>query len=413
MTVDERFGVDDTADSPMGAVEIWMERFFTWAPYATLVVAAVIASVGEWDPATAALAPAAMVWTWVSFSRLGRPTKVPQAPLRIYFVGFFILGLLLMARHPVFLIYGISGFYHAALLRPWWVSLVGVAAAGVVVHATIILNDQRPIAWLIYIGIVAIQTVAVWIGIYGGIKLTETADERRETVRQLEKLIEENEGLHAQLVSQAREAGVLDERQRMAREIHDTIAQGLTGVITQLEAAHQSWSDEAELKRRVDLASEIARDSLAEARRSVQAIRPGPLDNSRLPEALEDVAVRWAETSGVGVEVHVTGDLRPLHPEVEVTLLRATQEALANIAKHAEASRSAITLSFMDNSVALDVRDDGKGFDVGAGVRDGHYGLAAMRQRVEALQGVMEVESGPSDGTAISINVMTGGESHV
>ena len=77
MTVDERFGVDDTADSPMGAVEIWMERFFTWAPYATLVVAAAIASVGEWDPATAALALAAMVWTWVSFSRLGRPTKVP------------------------------------------------------------------------------------------------------------------------------------------------------------------------------------------------------------------------------------------------------------------------------------------------------------------------------------------------
>jgi len=205
---------------------------------------------------------------------------------------------------------------------------------------------------------------------------------------------------------------VLDERQRMAREIHDTIAQGLTGVITQIEATHQTWGNEDEMRRHLDMASSIARDSLAEARRSVQAILPGPLEGSRLPEALVDVAARWEETSGIEVQVQTTGERRVLHPELEVTLLRAAQEGLVNIAKHAAANRAAITLSFVGAAVALDIRDDGVGFDPDLPSGDGHFGLAAMRQRVKDVNGVMEVEAAPGEGTAIAITIKTEAGAH-
>ena len=147
----------------------------------------------------------------------------------------------------------------------------------------------------------------------------------------------------------------------MAREIHDTLAQGLTGIITQLEAAQQTASD-AERERRIGNAKRLARDSLAEARRSVQALRPQALEDSRLPDALAEEVARWTATSGVPAEVKTTGDPRALHPEVEVTLLRVAQEALANVAKHAAAAHAWVTLSYMEDVVTLDVRDDGSGF---------------------------------------------------
>ena len=185
--------------------------------------------------------------------------------------------------------------------------------------------------------------------------------ELAEANQRLEEMMAENTGLQAQLLIQAREAGAGDERQRMAREIHDTLAQGLTGIITQLEAAQQTGND-AERERRIGNAKRLARDSLAEARRSVQALRPQALENSRLPEALADEVARWSVTSGVAGEVETTGEARALHPEVEVTLLRVAQEALANVAKHAGASRAGVTLSYMEDVVSLDVRDDGAGF---------------------------------------------------
>jgi len=233
----------------------------------------------------------------------------------------------------------------------------------------------------------------------------------------LEEMIAENTGLQAQLLTQAREAGAGDERQRMAREIHDTIAQGLTGIVTQLEAVQQT-SNDAERERRIDNAKRLARDSLAEARRSVQALRPQALENSRLPEALADEVARWSVTSGVTGDVETTGQARALHPEVEVTLLRVAQEALANVAKHAGASRAGVTLSYMEDVVSLDVRDDGAGFAVApAGERraNGHlagespaaggFGLIAMRQRVSRLAGQLEIESEPGAGTAVSASL--------
>jgi ABC-type Na+ transport system ATPase subunit NatA len=166
-------------------------------------------------------------------------------------------------------------------------------------------------------------------------------------------------GLHEQLLAGAREAGVLDERQRMAREIHDTLAQGLVGIITQLEAAARGGRDS---ERRSGVALELARESLAEARRSVQALAPAELDQVRLPDALANVTTKWSALSGVTATT--TGTPVSLRPEIEVALLRTAQEALANVAKHAHADTVALTLSYMDDVVMRAVRAAARGQSV-------------------------------------------------
>jgi signal transduction histidine kinase len=147
----------------------------------------------------------------------------------------------------------------------------------------------------------------------------------------------------------------------------------------------------------------------------VQALRPQALEDSRLPDALAEEVARWTATSGVPAEVAATGDPRALHPEVEVTLLRVAQEALANVAKHAAAGHAWVTLSYMEDVVTLDVRDDGSGFaPLGegsgggggtGGTAGGGFGLIAMRQRVNRLAGQLEIESEPGVGTAVSASL--------
>ena len=151
----------------------------------------------------------------------------------------------------------------------------------------------------------------------------------------------------------------------MAREIHDTLAQGLTGIITQLQAAEQAAGRPGRAgTAHFDAATRLARESLSEARRSVEALRPEPLETGRLSEALADVAGRWSALHGIPVQVTTTGTARPMPPEAEFALLRTAQEALANVARHAQATRVGVTLSYMEYEVALDVRDDGRGFDL-------------------------------------------------
>jgi signal transduction histidine kinase len=218
------------------------------------------------------------------------------------------------------------------------------------------------------------------------------------------------ENLH--LVEQARQAAVLEERQRLAREIHDTLAQGFTSIVMHLEAAEQSLPDElAKVHRHLDQARRAARVSLAQARQVVWALRPDILENDSLPAALERVTTRWAEGGGVKAHVATTGTAMPLPPDVEVTLLRATQEALANVRRHSCASQVAVTVSYMGDLVVLDVQDDGVGFDPAPADEPptrqaaGGFGLTAMRERVEQLGGTLIVESSPGEGTTLVVEI--------
>ncbi|MFD6072855.1 sensor histidine kinase, partial [Amycolatopsis lurida] len=187
------------------------------------------------------------------------------------------------------------------------------------------------------------------------------------------------------------------------------LAQGLAGILTQLQAAEQTLDAPPVLHRHVTNAMNLARESLTEARRTVHAVQPEPLAEGRLQDAIGDVTRRWSEVNRVEAVLTTTGDPRPMHADVEVTLLRAAQEALANVAKHAKAGRVGITLSYMEDLVTLDVRDDGVGFEPTAqrasGSADGGFGLAGMRQRVQRLAGRLDIESEPGGGTAISASV--------
>ena len=215
------------------------------------------------------------------------------------------------------------------------------------------------------------------------------------------------------LVEEARKAGVLRERQRMAHEIHDTLAQGFTSIVMNLEAAEGVIPlnlDRAQ--HHLDQARLTARESLTEARRLVWALRPEPLENVSLPEALGRLAERWSTESGISTGVSTTGTPCPLPSEIEVMLFRVAQEALNNARKHARgASRMALTLSYMGETVALDVRDDGVGFDPAresGKARDresGGFGLKGMRERVEGVGGFLSVESAPGEGSTLTVEL--------
>ena len=214
------------------------------------------------------------------------------------------------------------------------------------------------------------------------------------------------------LVERARHSGELGERERLAHEIHDTLIQGFASIVMNLEAAEGSLErDPASVRRHMDDARRNARENLAEARRIVWALQPRALEQAPLPQALARLVGKWSEGGTASASVTVTGATRPLPPEAEVTLLRAAQEALTNVRKHARASRAVLTLSYMDDRVALDVRDNGVGFApdgayalLGEGGATG-FGLKAMRERAERAGGALLVESEPGSGTTIAVEL--------
>ncbi len=216
------------------------------------------------------------------------------------------------------------------------------------------------------------------------------------------------------LIEEARRSGMIGERKRLSREIHDTLIQGFASIVMNLEAAEGSLDrSPAPFPRHLDEARATAREGLSEARRIVWALRPEALEGAPLPEALSRLAERWWEAGGAKADVAVTGEAAPLPMEVEVTLLRAAQEALTNVRKHARARRTVLTLSYMGDRVTLDVMDDGVGFDpAGAPATDGFgggFGLRAMRERVEGVGGALLVESEPGAGTTLAVEVPAAG----
>jgi signal transduction histidine kinase len=342
--------------------------------------------------------------------------------MAVFFAGLVVLMAVLVIRAPWFGFFAFSGYLYVYALPPSRWRMLGVLAVAAIAATSQDGGLPQPgLTALALYGLIVAVNMALACGITWFTWVREEQNNQRvqalaelaETNRKLEATLAENAGLHEQLLAQAREAGGLDERQRLAREIHDTLAQGLTGIITQLEALQQPGRPTADRRHHLAAALRLARDSLTEARRSVDALRPEPLESARLPEALAEVTRRWSELSRVPAQITVTGTARPLRPELEAAVLRTAQEALANVARHAAASRAGLTLSYMGDEVALDVRDDGAGFQLtrpaGAGraaaagqPRAGGFGLTAMRQRAEALAGTFEIESEPGAGTAIS-----------
>ena len=288
---------------------------------------------------------------------------------------------------------------------PFGLAVIGnILLTGLIIWSQA-LNIGKPITFsieLLFTGLMAVgwsALLALWIR-----SLIRESSERK-------RLIEQLEAAQQGLAAMERQAGVLQERQRMAQEIHDTLAQGFISIVMQLEAADQALPEGQEaVRKRLWQARETARLSLGEARRLVQALSPEPLEGATLPEALRRVAQRWQEETNLPIDYSTTGSPYTLRPEVEVILLRFMQEGLANIRKHAQANRVTVTLSYMEDQVALDVHDDGQGFDPGILSRPpdqsrGGFGLYTMRERLAQLGGQLIVESSPGEGTTLAAQI--------
>lgn len=224
---------------------------------------------------------------------------------------------------------------------------------------------------------------------------------------QRRKLIEELTATRADLAEAQHTAGVLAERERLAREIHDTLAQGLSSIQLLLRAAERTLPGAPEnAARYVDQARHAAVDNLAEARRFVAALTPPALEGTTLAGALERLCATTSTRHQLTARFHLTGEAVPLPTSHEVALLRIAQSALANTVRHAHATTGEITLSYLVDHVTVDVVDDGTGFapeQLPAPDPDnGGFGLAAMRARVHALGGTLTIESAPGRGTALA-----------
>ncbi|BFP55506.1 sensor histidine kinase [Streptomyces sp. CMC78] len=359
-----------------------------------------------WPEGAAVLGLVAVAVPWVLFGQtlpIRRRTFRP-VPAAVYFVGLLALCVALMTYSGVFLVFTVAGFFQAYLLRPWPVGVLGVLATSLALNGSAmrVWADPSPGTLAEFLLIVAVQTAAIGVGILLTARSEPEERKRERLVGRLEAALHENAGLHAQLVAQARESGAQDERQRLAGEIHDTLAQGLAGIITQLQAAERSAGVRGERDEHVARALRLARSSLTEARRSVRALAPQELGRAHLPDALRTLAERWSKDEGTAARVEVTGVREPLSPAIEVALFRVVQESLTNVAKHAEASRVGVTLSYAGTEVLLDVRDDGRGF---AGEGGTGFGLTSMRQRIRGVGGHVEVQSTPGEGTSVSARV--------
>lgn len=218
--------------------------------------------------------------------------------------------------------------------------------------------------------------------------------------QRLEAVTSELASSRAEAAQLAHEAGTIAERSRLAREIHDTLAQGFTSIVTLSQAVDAAWDTDPDTARaQVRLIEQTARENLAESRAIVADLSPAPFADASLADALRRLGERHrAETS---VPVAVSASSAPLPTPVEVVLLRSAQEALSNVRKHAQATAVDVTLCQSSGTARLTVRDNGIGFTV---PRPG-YGLTGMRQRVRQVGGSVRVASTPGNGTLVEVEV--------
>ena len=227
-----------------------------------------------------------------------------------------------------------------------------------------------------------------------------TVTRLRQALADLEDARRVNDALQEQLVDQAKESGVLEERQRLSREIHDTVAQGLIAVLRQIEAASEAptLSDARGVLERAD---RTARDCLAEARRAVSALASPWLDEADLAMALRSLVAEWSDANGIRSLFRAVG--RPVATPHDADLLRICQEGLANVAKHAGGTAVEVLLTYSDAVLRLDVCDDGRGFSP-ADTAPGH-GLRGVRERLAAVGGELTLTTAEGGGCTMTATI--------
>lgn len=329
------------------------------------------------------------VWHWAFLVRA--PHRAPGVvPILVYWVGAAAFVGVATGYDPSFVVV-LYGFYPLAFVTlGWW------GMAPIVVLPALATWRSGGSGWVSLFATAALAVVILLVLQ----AIARQSEERRAA-------LEELEATRAELAAAARHTGVLEERQRLAREMHDTVAQGLASIVMHLEAADQALEVEpCTARSHLDIARRSARDGLDEVRRSVHALRPDLLVGASLAQALHGTAKRWSADHATPAEVRVTGEPVELAPDSETALLRVAQESLTNVARHARATRAVVTLSYLGDIVTLDVDDDGAGFSTASSPHeDGGFGIVGMRERITAVGGRLDVESSPGDGTTVAASV--------
>jgi signal transduction histidine kinase len=216
---------------------------------------------------------------------------------------------------------------------------------------------------------------------------------------------------NARLYKETGQIAVMEERNRMAREIHDTLAQGFTGIILQLEAAEQALEKDnsADIISHLNKARSLARGSLSEARRSVWDLRPEALEKLKLPDAIKQEVAKFSQSSNIKANFEIKGVSHDLPTEQETAMLRICQEALTNVRKHSKATEVKVQLDYDKSHVELIVSDNGRGIvandDTKTDGKHKGFGLISMRERARNVGGQFEVESEPDKGTTIKVKL--------
>src|SRR5262245_21711002 len=377
--------------------------------YATLGVAATMALAQSWPGAArAALGTALLAGlaVWYSYWIVRRGSDVVSSIARraAYFAGIALLWTPLLFLHPAYGLLQLTIFAQVLGYLPWRSAVPAVALGFVLIHVP-------QVVWTGRLELVHLVYAAGGLGVFTLLILSLRAITEQSNRRQ--QLIDALETTRAELARTERRAGMLEERQRLSGEIHDTLAQAFTSIVTLLEAGQAALrSGSNEVAGHLEQSLRVARDALRETRQLVWELRPEALERGSLPEALERATSQLAQQTGVVARTVVTGQPRQLPVVLEITLLRAAQEALANVRRHARARQVAVTLSYMDDVTMLDVCADGVGFDplaqpIEPGRQSG-LGLVAMRERVETLKGSLSVESAPGRGCTLVVELPTG-----
>ncbi|WP_111721523.1 sensor histidine kinase [Homoserinimonas sp. OAct 916] len=337
-----------------------------------------------------------VILTYLVAAKLPGPTGSARW---LVWLGVLLLewvALMFLTPDAVYLVFPLFFLILHLLPTPW--NVIGVFVATALAIAMLAWHNGWSVAIVIGPLIGAAVSVAIGLGY--------RALYREATERQL--LIDDLIATRGQLAATERETGVLAERARLAREIHDTVAQGLSSIQMLLHAVERADEHHPAIEY-VRLARETAAHDLAETRRFIAELTPAALEENTLAGALQRLADATARQTGIVVNVRVSGEGTPLPMRIETALLRIAQGSLANVTQHAEASKVELTLSYMEDSVSLDVVDDGRGFDPSAvsqsatGSTHTSFGLQAIRDRVIALGGVVAVESVPGGGTAVAV----------
>lgn len=345
-----------------------------------------------WIIAITSITVALRVWWQFASSK-------PSARVAGFIVNL-LLTFVLICLSPVFGVYAFAGYLDAVVVFTGAAevyALVAAASLNALAQSGGLAGVAR-YPWLFAFLVIANGGLAV--------VMVQVDRHRQRTVTRLEKALSDLEQAHqvnaelqAQLVDQAKGAGKLEERQRVSREIHDTVAQGLIALIRQIEAAGEAASF-AEARPILDRADRTARDSLAEARRAVSALASPSLDQADLPQAIEDLVTNWADDNTVRTEVKILG--RPVTSAGDADLFRVCQEALANVSKHSQADSVEVALAYGE-SLTLLVRDDGQGF-THLPERCGH-GLRGMQDRLRSAGGHLVIDTKEGHGCTVTATI--------